>query len=284
MTVIMKGNQVVEAMKEKIAGNVEILVAKGITPGLAIVRVGERPDDLSYENSAVKRCGSMGIKCIKCTFPGTVSQTELTAAIENINNDESIHGVLIFSPLPKHLDEKQIRGILKPEKDMDCITGANTAKVFEGDATGFAPCTAEAVIRVLDHYGIEVKGKRAVIIGRSMVVGKPLSMLMLGKDATVTVCHSKSDNLKEICKEADILVAAVGRTRMVTAEYIKDGAVAVDVGINVDEAGNLCGDIDYNSAAEVAGFITPVPGGVGGVTTAVLAEHVVRAALNSIRG
>lgn len=204
---------------------------------------------------------------------------EFRKEFEKINEDPGIDGILLLRPLPPQLDEKEIERLIDPAKDLDGISPENIAKVFSGDETGFAPCTAEAVIRMLKGYEIPIEGKRAVIVGRSMVVGRPLAMLLLKENATVTVCHTRTKNLEEVCRQGEILVAAAGRAGMITGDFLAEGAVAVDVGINVDEEGNLCGDMEFSSVSEKASMATPVPGGVGGVTTAVLAEHLVRAAL-----
>ncbi|MDP4094824.1 MAG: tetrahydrofolate dehydrogenase/cyclohydrolase catalytic domain-containing protein [Bacillota bacterium] len=278
MAVVMKGIDVVNAMKEKMVREVEELKQKGINPCLAIVRVGSKPDDLSYERGAIKRCEGIGITCRVFEYDQEISQQELVKEIKNINDDKEIHGILLFRPLPKHLNEDEIKYLVSPEKDMDCMNPINAAKVFAGDSSGFAPCTPEAVIEVLDHNKIPIEGSRVVIIGRSMVVGKPLSMLLLKRNATITICHTKTKNLEETCRNADILIAAAGKARMVTGAFVSEGQVVIDVGINVDAAGNLCGDVDYDEVSKIAGYVTPVPGGVGTVTTSVLAKHVIRAA------
>jgi methylenetetrahydrofolate dehydrogenase (NADP+)/methenyltetrahydrofolate cyclohydrolase len=280
MAVMMKGSEVVNAMKERMLKEVEELSTKGIVPGLAIIRVGERPDDLSYERGAIKRCEGLGIKCKVLAYPESITQQALLEEIKKVNNDGAVHGILLFRPLPHHMDENVVKYVISPEKDIDCLNPVNVARVFEGDEAGFAPCTPEAVIEMLDHYGINAAGKKITIIGRSLVVGKPLSMLLLKKHATITICHTRTRNLEETCREAEILIAAAGKARMVTDAYVSEGQIVVDVGINVDESGNLCGDVDFEKVEKLAGFITPVPGGVGTVTTSVLAKHVIRAARN----
>lgn len=278
MALLMKGSEVVNAMKERMLKDVEELNGNGITPGLAIVRVGARPDDLSYERGAIKRCEGLGIKCRVFEYPETITQQALIDEIRKVNDDNGIHGILIFRPLPKHIDESVIKYVISHEKDADCLNPVNVAKVFEGDETGFAPCTPEAVVEMLDHFGINVAGKKVTIIGRSMVVGKPLSMLLLKKHATVTICHTRTKNLEETCKEAEILIAAAGKAKMVTGAFVSEGQVVVDVGINMDENGNLCGDVDFEKVEPLVASISPVPGGVGSVTTSVLAKHVIRSA------
>jgi len=279
MAVLLKGSEVVNAMKDKLLDSVEKLGKQGIVPGLAIVRLGAKPDDLSYEKGIIKRCEGLGIKCSVHEFDEQITQSELIREIENLNNDDSVHGILIFRPLPGHIDENVVKHAISPEKDVDCLSPINVAKVFESDASGFAPCTPEAVVEILEHYGISVEGKKVVIIGRSLVVGRPLSMLLLKKNATVTICHTRTRNIEEVCKEAEILVAAAGKAKMVTGSFISEGQTIIDVGINVDENGKLCGDVDFDEAEKKAAYITPVPGGVGTVTTSILAKHVIQAAM-----
>lgn len=278
MAFLLKGSEVTKAMKDKMIIEVEELKSKGILPTLALVRLGERPDDLSYERGAIKRCEGVGINCRVFKFSESISVEELINETNKINNDKSIHGILMFRPLPKHINEDKITRAISPDKDVDCMNPINIAKVFAGDESGFAPCTPEAVIEMIEHYKIPVEGKNVVVIGRSMVVGKPLSMLLLKKHGTITVCHTRTRNLEEICKRADILVAAAGKAKMVNKNFVSPDAIVFDVGINVDSEGKLCGDVDFDSVVEIVKSITPVPGGVGTVTTSVLAKHVVRAA------
>ena len=250
----------------------------GPAPCLAIVRVGENPDDMSYERGAVKKMEAFGLKAVCHTFPADISDQEFKQEFQRINDDPEIHGILLLRPLPKQIREKDIERMINPAKDVDGICPENIAKVFSGDAEGFSPCTAEAVVEVLKAYQIPISGSRVTIVGRSMVVGRPLSMLLLKENATVTICHTRTKNLKETCRQAEILVAAAGRARMLDQEYVGDGAVVIDVGINVGEDGKLCGDVNFDTIEEKAAKATPVPGGVGAVTTAVLAKHLVRAA------
>ncbi|MGE5614520.1 MAG: bifunctional 5,10-methylenetetrahydrofolate dehydrogenase/5,10-methenyltetrahydrofolate cyclohydrolase, partial [Bacillota bacterium] len=221
------------------------------------------------------------IKCVINEYPEDIGQEDLVKEIQKINGDRSVHGILLFRPLPKHLDINVIKHVISPEKDIDCLNPVNVAKVFEGDETGFAPCTPAAVMEMLDYYKIDVSGRRVVVIGRSLVVGKPLSMLLLKKNATVTICHTKTRDIEKTCKSAEILIAAAGAARMVTAEHVYPGQVVVDVGINVDENGNLCGDVDFDAVEKIVDFITPVPGGVGTVTSSILAKHVIKAACSA---
>jgi methylenetetrahydrofolate dehydrogenase (NADP+) / methenyltetrahydrofolate cyclohydrolase len=280
MAVILKGAEVVNSIKEKMLKEVAELISKGITPCLGIVRLGARPDDLAYERGAIKRCEGVGIKCSIFEYPEDTTQDELIHEIQKINSDAGIHGILLFRPLPKHIDENVIKYVISPDKDVDCFNPVNVAKVFEGDESGFAPCTPEAVMEMLQHYDIDVTGKHVVIVGRSLVVGKPLSMLLLKKNATVTICHTKTKNLEETCKSAEILIAAAGKARMIRPEFASSGQIVIDVGINLDKDGNLCGDVDFELVEKIVDKITPVPGGVGTVTTSVLVKHVIRAAWN----
>ena len=278
MSELMKGAEVAKTMKAEIIEEVEKLKGNGVSPCLTILRVGARPDDLAYERGAKKRMELTGIECRVVELAEDISQQELEEKFQEINTDPSVHGILLFRPLPAHLDEEPLKMMIDPYKDVDGMSPLNMAKVFSGDETGHAPCTAEAVMEMLAHYGIDLTGKKVTIIGRSMVVGRPLSMLMLKKHATVTICHTKTKNLVKTCADAEVLVAAAGKAKMVTADMVGDGAIVVDVGINVDEEGNLCGDVDFDAVAEKASYISPVPRGVGSVTTSVLAKHVVKSA------
>lgn len=283
MSIIMKGADVAAAMKEELIEEVKLLKKRGIHPRLGIVRVGARPDDMAYERGAKKRMEGVGIDCQVLELPEDISQTEFETAFCKVNDDENIHGILLFLPLPKHLNEQPIKDMIHPNKDVDCMSAVNVAKVFAGDETGYAPCTPEAVMKMLDYYDIELEGKKVVVIGRSMVVGKPLSMLLLKRHATITICHTRTKNLATVCKEADVLIAAAGKAKMVTADMVGENAVVVDVGINVDDEGNLCGDVDFAATEKIASYISPVPRGVGSVTSSVLASHVVRGAKWDLR-
>lgn len=274
--VILKGAEV----SAKIKGQVQEALARldGRVPKLAIVRVGENPDDMSYERGAIKKMENFGLRVQSYVYPAEIADPEFKREFARINEDPDVTGILLLRPLPKQICEKDIEHMIDPAKDLDGISPANIAKVFAGDSTGYAPCTAEAVIEVLKANGIAISGKRVTIVGRSMVVGKPLSMLMLKENATVTICHTRTQDLQGTCRNAEILVAAAGRARMLDAEYVGEGAVVIDVGINVDENGKLCGDVDFDTIQDKASMATPVPGGVGAVTTAVLAKHLVQAA------
>ncbi|MEE0435803.1 MAG: bifunctional 5,10-methylenetetrahydrofolate dehydrogenase/5,10-methenyltetrahydrofolate cyclohydrolase [Peptococcaceae bacterium] len=272
------GKEVVAKMEAQLAPFADNLRAKGIDPCLAIVRVGERPDDLSYERSAMKRMAAMKVTVKNIVMPEDVEQAELEKIFKRVNDDPSVHGILLFQPLPKHLDVEPLKKMIHPLKDVDSMSPANAAKVFAGDKTGFAPCTPSAVMEILAQSGVELRGKRVTIVGRSMVVGKPLAMLMLGQNATPTICHTKTVDLPARCREADVLVACAGKAKMITDDMVADGQIVIDVGINVDENGKLCGDVDYDSVEPHASMITPVPGGVGSVTTAILGKHTIQAA------
>ena len=277
MAQLMKGAPVAAAMTEQMAARTERLKQAGVTPTLCILRLGERPGDLVYERSAMKRCGKVGIDVREIVLPEGCTRERLLETIEQVNRDGAIHGLLMMRPLPVREDEDAARALLAPEKDVDGITAIAQSKVFTGAGAGYPPCTAQAVIEILDHYGVELAGRRAAVIGRSLVVGRPVAMMLMARDATVTLCHTRTEDLPEFCRQADILVSAAGRAGLVTGAFTRPGQVIVDVGINV-RAGKLCGDVDFAAAEPLVGAITPVPGGVGAVTTAVRAAHVVQAA------
>ena len=274
---ILKGLPVANAINEKLMEQVKSI--EGPLPHLAIIRVGERPDDCSYERGAVKKMDKVGVRCTTYTFDADIDNKTFQAEFDKINENPDIDGILMLRPLPKQLDEKQIENKIDPRKDLDGISPLNLAKVYAGDESGYAPCTAEAVIEMLDYAGIDIKGKRVTVVGRSLVIGKPVSMLLMKRNATVTVCHTKTVDMAGTCKNAEILVAAAGSARMIKKEYVADGAVVIDVGINVDDEGSLCGDVDFDAISDIAAAATPVPGGVGSVTTSVLAKHLVKAAM-----
>ena len=278
--ITLRGAEVSEKLKVQVQ---EGLSELGRIPRLAIVRVGERPDDISYEKGAVKKMDAFGLEVVKYTFPENISDREFKAAFREINENPDVDGILVLRPLPEQIVQEDIDRMIHPLKDLDGISPVNIAKVFSGDNTGFAPCTAEAVMDILRLNDIPVAGRRAVIVGRSMVVGRPLAMLFLQENATVTVCHTRTVDLPEICRSAQILVAAAGCAKMVDRTYVGEGAIVVDVGINVDENGHLCGDVDFEDIREQASMATPVPGGIGSVTTAVLAKRLVNAALAQAR-
>ena len=278
MADILKGGPCAKALTEELIGRTVTLKQKDVTPCLALLRIGERGDDIAYENAAVKRCEKIGISVKKFLLRSDVSREEVLSAVRAINMDADIHGCLMFRPFPDKAVEEAASRLLLPEKDVDCMTSGSLASVFSGSGVGYPPCTAEAVVRLLHYYDIPISGRRVTVAGRSLVIGKPVSMLLLRENATVTVCHSRTEDLAGECRRADIVVAAIGKAKLLTKEFFAKGQVVVDVGINVDAAGNMCGDCDFEAAEPVVAAITPVPGGVGSVTTAVLCEHVVRAA------
>lgn len=271
----LRGKKVSDGIKEYVSKELETL---SFVPKLAIVRVGENPDDMSYERGATKKLKSFGLDVASYVFPQDISDEAFKKAFKDINEDDEVTGILLLRPLPHTINEKNIENMIDPKKDLDGISPINIAKVFAGDTTGFSPCTAEAVIEVLKAYDIELTGKRVTVVGRSMVVGKPVSMLLLKENATVTMTHTRTVDLKKTCSDAEIVVAAAGRAKMLNSDYCGQDAVMIDVGINVDENGKLCGDVDYATLDGKASAATPVPGGVGTVTTAVLAKHLIQAA------
>lgn len=271
----LRGKKVSDGIKEYVSKELETL---SFVPKLAIVRVGENPDDMSYERGATKKLKSFGLDVASYVFPQDISDEAFKKAFKDINEDDEVTGILLLRPLPHTINEKNIENMIDPKKDLDGISPINIAKVFAGDTTGFSPCTAEAVIEVLKAYDIELTGKRVTVVGRSMVVGKPVSMLLLKENATVTMTHTRTVNLKKTCSDAEIVIAAAGRAKMLNSDYCGQDAVMIDVGINVDENGKLCGDVDYATLDGKASAATPVPGGVGTVTTAVLAKHLIQAA------
>lgn len=271
----LRGKKVSDGIKEYVSKELETL---SFVPKLAIVRVGENPDDMSYERGATKKLKSFGLDVASYVFPQDISDEDFKKAFKDINEDDEVTGILLLRPLPRTINEKDIENMIDPKKDLDGISPINIAKVFAGDTTGFSPCTAEAVIEVLKAYDIKLTGKRVTVVGRSMVVGKPVSMLLLKENATVTMTHTRTVNLKKTCSDAEIVIAAAGRAKMLNSDYCGQDAVMIDVGINVDENGKLCGDVDYATLDGKASAATPVPGGVGTVTTAVLAKHLIQAA------
>lgn len=283
MAKLMLGKEVNESLLARVAAKVSAAKEKGVTPCLMIIRVGEKAGDLSYEKGALKKCDSVGISVRSAVYPENVTTQDLRAAVQQANEDSSVHGVLLFRPLPRSVDASLVGNTLLPDKDVDCMTDLSMSGIFQGKALGYAPCTAQAVMEILDYYGIDPSGKRAVVIGRSPVIGRPVAMMLMQKNATVTICHTKTVGMAQIARQADILVAAAGHPHTVTGDFVKDGQVIVDVGINVGPDGKLCGDVDFEEASGHASLITPVPRGVGSVTTSVLALHVAEAAFKAAK-
>lgn len=278
MATLLKGAPCAAALDARTAAAAAALAEKGVQPLLAIVRLGQRPDDVWYERAAQKRCAAVGVQTRLVTLAEETAQDALLAEIAALNADKAVHGVLIFMPLPRHIDAAAVCAALDPAKDVDGITAGSRAAVFSGVGTGFAPCTAEACMHILDHYGIDPAGRRAAVVGRSLVIGKPVAMLLLARNATVTVCHSRTPNLNAVVREAELVVTAAGRIGVVGKEAFRPGQIVVDVGMNAGEDGKIHGDVAFEDAEPLVGAITPVPGGVGSVTTSVLAAHTVRAA------
>lgn len=279
MAEIWKGAPVSASLTDELITRANTLKSRGVVPCLAILRVGERADDLAYERGALKRCEKIGVDARQFTLPADTTQKALMATITEINDDEKIHGCLMFRPLPKSLDEKAACAALDPKKDIDGITIGSLAKIYAGTGEGYAPCTAQSCMELLNHYGVDVTGKRIAVIGRSLVIGRPVAMLLLAANGTVTLCHSRTRNMTDIVREADIVVVAVGKAESIGAEYFHRGQIVLDVGINWSEAKQkLVGDVDYDHVVPIVDAITPVPAGVGSVTTAVLCKHVIEAA------
>lgn len=273
----LRGMPVVESLAKDFSQQIEQLKESGIIPKLSVVRVGNSEDDLSYERGIRKRFSAVNALVDVVELPQDVPKEKLESAILALNRDTAVHGILLFRPLPKHLSEKNIKMLINPEKDVDCMGEINMARVFSGDPSGYPPCTAQAVMEILDFYGIELTGKKVIVVGRSLVVGKPLAMLLLGRHATVTICHTRTKNLAEECRRADVLIACAGSAKMITPQFTHPEQIILDVGIHMVED-KLCGDVDYAAVADRVKAITPVPGGVGTVTTSVLLKHTIRSA------
>lgn len=285
MAILLKGAAVSAALTAYTQVRAQALIQRGIMPKLAIVRMGERPNNLSYEKNAIKCCEKVGVQWERFLLPEDAKQQDLEDIIHLINQNDSFHGCLMFRPLPPHINEGEVCSLLRPDKDVDGITAASISGVYTDSGEGYPPCTAKACMVLLQHYGIPVSGKRVVVIGRSLVIGKPVAMLLLQQDATVTLCHSKSENIKEICREADILIAAIGKMELIEAGYLREDGTqtVIDVGIHVRADGTLAGDVNFAQVEPRVAAITPVPGGVGSVTTSILVSHLVSAAENLSR-
>lgn len=277
---LLKGKPVADEIKKNIGEKIESLLEKGVAPTLGILRVGSEESDIAYENSAVKAAKALGLNAEKYIMDGDSEEEDVADVLKIMNEDDKIHGILLFRPLPKHIDEDRIRNMIEPSKDIDGISDASVGSLFTGNRVGFPPCTAEAVLKILEHYGIEISGKKAAVIGRSLVIGKPAAMMLMEKNATVTMCHSrtKPEDLKDICLNSDIIVCAAGKIDTVGAPHVNGAQTIIDVGINFDDEGKMCGDVNFEAIDGKAAALTPVPGGVGSVTTALLLQHVVEAA------
>lgn len=279
MALVLKGAPVAKALNEMMSSKVAELKEKGVEATLAILRVGEKADDISYEKGAMKRCEQVGVKVKRVVLPVDVELETFFAVLKELNEDSLVHGILMLRPLPEHIDGEKARQMINPAKDVDGCTDGSLAGVFTNTKVGFAPCTAQAAMEILDYYGINCVGRKAVVIGRSLVVGRPVAMMLMHRNATVTICHTRTKEMHEITKEADILIVCSGQMESVGAEYLDSKQIVVDVGIGWNEQkGKLCGDVRFEEAEPVVAAITPVPGGVGAVTTSVLVSHVVEAA------
>ena len=279
MAELLKGKPVADTINGDLITRVNMLKSQGIVPTLAVLRVGEKENDLSYEKGAAKKCELIGIEFKSVALPADVNEDVFFDVLEGLNEDEDIHGILMLRPLPKNIDEEKARRMLKPEKDVDGCTNASLAGVFTGNRTGYAPCTAQAAMEILDFYHVELRGKNVAVLGRSLVVGRPLAMMLMHRQATPTICHTRTVNPAGIAKNVDIVIAATGQMESVGADYLREGQTVIDVGISWnEEKQKLCGDVVFEEAESVVASITPVPGGVGAVTTSVLLSHVVEAA------
>ncbi len=284
MTEILKGAPVAAKLKEEMAAAVAELKNKGINPTLAILRVGEREDDLSYERGACKRCEQVGVTVLNVVLPADVEENEFFKVLDDLNNNDKVHGILMFRPLPKHIDGERARKMLNPAKDVDGCTDGSLAGVFTNTDIGFPPCTAEAAMKILEYYNIDPKGKNVTVIGRSLVIGRPVAMMLMHKNATVTICHTRTVDVPSITRKAEIVIAASGQMESVNKEYLSEGQTVIDVGIGWNEdKQKLCGDVLFEEADGLVEKITPVPGGVGSVTTSVLVSHVVEAAKRCVK-
>lgn len=277
MNKILDGKMLSQKIKDELKLEVAELKKQGINPGLAVILVGDNPASKIYVNSKSKDCIELGMHSEQITLPGETTEAELLELIDKLNNDKSINGILVQLPLPKHINEKSIINAIHPSKDVDAFHPENVGKIMTGDYE-FLPCTPAGVMDLIDLSGIDLCGKNCVVVGRSNIVGKPQAMMLLHKNATVTICHSKTQNLNEICKNADVLVAAVGKANLIGKDAVKEGAVVIDVGMNRNAEGKLCGDVNFEQVYDIASYITPVPGGVGPMTRATLMRNTVTAA------
>lgn len=278
MAQLLKGAPVAAAITENLIRRAQALRSEGVLPKLAMLRIGERTDDVAYERAAARRCESVGIQTERTVLPADCTEQDVISALRRINSDDTIHGCLMFRPLPKHLNERRICEALTPAKDVDGMTFASLTTVFTRSGEGFAPCTAQSVVELLDHYGVGIEGTRTAVIGRSLVIGRPVAMLLLARNATLTMCHTRTKDLPAVCREAELLVVASGHAGAVTKDYVNHNQVVIDVGINAAPDGGVCGDVRFDEVEPIVKAISPVPSGVGSVTTAVLCKHVIEAA------
>ncbi len=276
-TVKLTGKPVVEYLRINIKRRVSYLKEINIVPRILIIRVGDKADDIFYERSILKNCSLLGIEGIVKELSTSVTMEELTGIVEDSNNDNDIHGIMMFRPLPDHLNQKEILEKIDPKKDIDGMTPVNSGKIFEGDGSGFSPCTPRAVIEMLKYYDIPLIGSNVVIAGRSLVVGRPLAMLLLNENATVTICHSKTKNMESITSKADVVIAAIGKAKFMNEDYFSESSIVIDVGVNDDGNGKICGDVDYDNTLGKVKALTPPTGGVGTITTTILLEQAVKA-------
>lgn len=280
MTEILKGKLVASKIKEDMTKRIAALKEKSIVPTLGIIRLGNNPGDISYEKSIIKACNQVDINAKVYERETSLTTSDLVALIEELNSDHEISGILVFRPLPEHIDEEVIRSSISPDKDVDCMHPLNLEKIFEGNMKGFAPCTPKAAMEILAYNNIKLEGSKVTVVNRSMVVGKPLVMMLLEENATVTICHSKTKELAKITKGSDIVVTALGKPKFFGKEFFNENSIVIDIGIGMTEEGKLSGDVDYDQVSEQVSMITPVPGGVGSVTTTILLDQVVKAAEN----
>ncbi|KAF5050816.1 Bifunctional protein FolD protein [anaerobic digester metagenome] len=276
-TLKLTGKPVVDNLRENIKERVSKLKVNDIVPKMLIVRVGSREDDLFYEKSILKNCSMLGIEGTVKELSADASMEELMCVIEDANVNKEVHGIMLFRPLPKHMDQEKISNIINPDKDVDCMSPLNMEKIFEGNSSGVAPCTPKAVVEMLKYYNIPMNGANIVVAGRSLVVGKPLSMLLLDENATVTMCHSRTKDMKSVTKKADVVIAAIGKAKFMNEDFFTEESIVIDVGINEDKDGKICGDVDYDNTFGKVKALNPVAGGVGTITTTILLDQTVKA-------
>jgi methylenetetrahydrofolate dehydrogenase (NADP+)/methenyltetrahydrofolate cyclohydrolase len=276
-TLKLTGKPVVDNLRENIKERVSKLKVNGIVPKMLIIRIGSREDDVFYEKSILKNCSMLGIEGTVKELSADASMEELIDVIEDTNVNDEVHGIMLFRPLPKHMDQDKVSNIINPYKDVDCMSPLNMEKIFEGNSRGFAPCTPKAVVEMLKYYKIPMNGANIVVAGRSLVVGKPLSMLLLDENATVTMCHSKTKDMKSVTRKADVVIAAIGKAKFMNEDFFTEDSIVIDVGINEDGNGKICGDVDYDKTFGNVKALNPAAGGVGTITTTILLDQTVKA-------